>query len=117
MSEVDLVIIGVKCVSECQSVVSFVLKSVSGSLVFDVILIVANVRTNSMPASVVLFGELLAVRENTHALVVETIRFRQIDYVEPYFVAFLSVTDTEEIPLRMTVSVDVVLKDQIIFVF
>ncbi len=54
--KVDLVVIGFKSVSKSKCIVTFVWKSVARRLVSDVVLVVADIRTYSVPACVVLFG-------------------------------------------------------------
>ena len=49
--------------------------------------------------------------QNLHTVVVERVRLAKIEHVESYCMAFPRVGTPEEIPLRMSIRVNIVLKD------
>lgn len=113
MSEVDSVIVTVKLVGEGQSVVLFVRKA---AIVPYLILEVADVSTRPVPTEVLRLGAVLAESEHTHSLVVETVWFCEVDDVEADLLVLLCVRYPKEVPLRVTVCVYIILKDQIVLI-
>ena len=58
----------------------------------------------------------MAESEHTHALVVETVWLCEVDDVEADLLVLLGVGYPKEVPLRVTVGVDIILKDQVVLV-
>lgn len=54
--------------------------------------------------------------EHTHALVIQRVRLGQVQNVELNFKFVTSVAHAEEEPLCVSISVDIILKNEIIFV-
>lgn len=115
MCEVTLVVGILRLVGEGQSVVAFGASTLSLSFSFEVVLGVDDVRANAVPTGAFEPRFFRAVAEHFHALVVEGVRFAQIQEVQTSLFAFESVRDFEEKPLRMPISVNVILKNEVIF--
>ena len=84
---------------------------VVASLSFQVILVVHDVAADAVPAQVLTFGFERAVSQYSHALIVETVWLEKVYNVETDRHAGLGVRNAKEIPLRVSIGVDVVLKD------
>lgn len=82
----------------------------------NMVLVVADVCTDSVPPQFFISCLILAVREHPHPLVVKTVRLGKVYYVEPYFLAFGCVTNSEEEPLSVSIRIDVILQHQIVFI-
>jgi len=74
VSKINVVVVAVESVSESQSVVLFVWETVAVHLVTDLVLVVADVAADAVPSCLVLLKQILAVRQNPHPLVIQTVR-------------------------------------------
>ena len=86
-------------------------KTRTGGLIFNVVLVIFDVCSNSMPAKVFSLLQILTIAGHFHAEIVKTIWFSKVYDVKADFAAFLSVADPKKEPLRVTVRVDIVLKN------
>lgn len=77
---------------------------------------IRNVLADSVPAYALLLFELVREAEGLHAVVVQGVWLGKVEHIELDPSSALRVADTEEVPLRMTVSVDVILQDEVVFV-
>jgi len=114
MSEVALVFVTLKRVGERQRIV-FLHVSKLPRLPPEIVLRVANIRSNSVPAPTFSFTVIGAVAKYFHSIVVQTVWLAQVQNIKTNFLARLSVTAAEKVPLSVAVRVDVVLKNQVIF--
>ena len=81
----------------------------------DAVLIVANLRSCSMPTDILEGSHLFRVDKDLHALIIKTVRLAQIEHVEPDLDG-LVVLRSEEVPLSVTTCVDIVLEEQVVLV-
>ena len=106
VAEEDMVIIVLEGMSKSESEVGadepIIVSSVLVSEVIDIL-------TDSVPSYTFSVFKFIAKAKDFHAVVVKTIRFCQIKHVELDFLTSSSVTDPEEVPLRMSICVDVIL--------
>jgi hypothetical protein len=117
VSKIHAVVIAVEGMGESQSVVLFVWETVAVHLIADLVLVVADVGANAVPPRLVLLKQILTIRQYSHTLVIQTIRFSQIDYVEPDLLTFPRVRNPEKVPLCVTVGIDVVLENEVVLIF
>lgn len=110
VSKIHTIVIAVKRVGESKCIVFFVGETVAVHLVSNVVLVVTNIAANSVPSCLFLLIQILTVGEHSHSLVVETVRFRQINYIKTDFLAFFCVRNSKEVPLSMTVGIDIILQ-------
>ena len=68
-----------------------------------------------MPADSVMLLDEVTESEHFHAVIVEAVRLSEVDDVELDLLAHARVADAEKEPLCVTVRVDVVLQDQVVF--
>jgi hypothetical protein len=80
------------------------------------VLEVADLRADPVPAHVFLAVRAFhgAVAQNAHAFIIQGVGLRKVKDVETDYLALADVRDSEEVPLSVAVSVDVILKDQIV---
>ena len=106
VAEEDMVIIVLEGMGKSESEVGadepIIVSSVLVSEVIDIL-------TDSVPSYTFSVFKFIAKAKDFHAIVVKTIRFCQIKHVELDFLTSSSVTDPEEVPLRMSICVDVIL--------
>lgn len=98
--------------SESKSIISLVrvyTKARSSYLIFDVVLVIFYVRSNSMPTDIIRLSEILAETRHFHTEIVQAVWFSKINYVEPNLAPFFSITNSKKEPLCMAVRVDIVL--------
>ena len=111
MSKINLVIIIVESMGECESIVFFIWETISSSLVFYMVLKVFDICANSMPAKIFRLWKTLAIRQDSHTLIIQAVGFRKIYYVKSNFLPFFGIWNTEKIPLCMYISVNIVLQN------
>ena len=104
MGKVNYVLLVLKSVRPRQSII------VTCVLPLHRVLIVANVSASSLPAFSLLCCS-LRVDKWTHSMIVQTVRFHQVDDVET-----IGFADPEIEPLGVSTCVVVWLKDQIVFI-
>ena len=109
MCKVNYVLLVLKSVRPRQSIIIACVLPLHG------VLIVANVSASSLPAFSLLCCS-LRVDKWTHSMVVQTVRFHQVDDVETIGFACFCVADPEIEPLGVSTCVVVWLKDQIVFI-
>ena len=112
ISKVNSIIIVFELISESKSVKVFV--SIFGVL-FQVILKVGYIRASSVPLSFILLIFLLRKAKYFHSIVVKRITFCKIETIKFDRFVCSSVLNSKEKPLSVTVSVDVILKDEVVF--
>ena len=101
-----------KSVSKGQWIVATI---ISGILAFKRILVVVYVLTNPMPAKFwVTFTRADWITEDPHTVIVERIWFRQVKYIEFDCVTLERICNSEEVPLGVTICVDIILKYEVI---
>ena len=108
VSEELLVIVVGERVGKCQTVIG------PEKAIIVTFVLVRNIGyffTNSVPSYSFGFFDFVGKTQDLHAVIVERIWFRKIEDVELYFLSSLRVADSEKVPLRMTVSVNVILED------
>jgi len=116
MSEVHLVIVTRKRVSECETVVALYIPELA-VVSFEVVLIVTDVGASAVPAYVLILPVVNAEAQHSHTEIVKTVWFCEIQNIESDLHIFASVPDFEEVPLRVTVSVDIVLQNKVVLIF
>lgn len=112
MSEKLLVIFVSESVGECEAVigpekaivVTFVLVGDVGYLLSD-----------SVPTYAFGFFDLIGEAKDLHAVIVERIGFGEVEDVELHFLSGFRVAHSEKVPLSMSVCVDVILQNKVIF--
>jgi hypothetical protein len=110
MREIHLVVVVVECVRESQSVVFLVWKSVALDVVAYLVLVVADVSSNTMPAHLFRLEVIAAVRKYAHALVVQAVGLGKVYNVKPNFLALFDIAHPEKVPLSVSIGVDVILE-------
>lgn len=85
------------------------------SIFFERVLIVVNVLTYSVPADSLYVLDFVWVAKDLHTKVVKWVSLREVDDVEADFHAFRGIAYSEEEPLRMSICVYVILKNQVVF--
>ena len=73
-----------------------------------VILEVEYLISNSVPSNSSVLFEVVGEAQHLHAIVIKRVWFGQVYYVKPYFHVFAGVANSEEVPLCMTVRVDII---------
>jgi len=116
MSKVNTIIITNKIIGEGKSVVTFIWESVSSSLIFDTVYVIFYISSSTMPSNIFIFALVYTIWKDSHTRIIETIRFRQIYNIKTNFTAYFSVTDSKKVPLRMSVSINIILKYKVIFI-
>ena len=116
MSEVYLIIIRQKCMSEWKTVVPSHVSELAG-FSFEVVLLVNYISASSVPAYVLILPLICAVAEDSHTEIVKTIWLSQIQNIELDLHSFTCVLNFEEIPLGVTVSVYVILQNKVVLIF
>ena len=109
MRNVHSVSIVIKLHTESQGIV------VASILSLHRVLVVADICTTSLPALPASLGFSLRVDDWPHPLIVETVRFHEVDDVESVGLPCFSVCYPEVIPLSVAPSVIVRLEDQVVF--
>ena len=84
-------------------------------LFYNVVLVIADVLTNSVPALTAGHGVDVGVHERLHSVVVETVWLQQIDNVESVGSAFLGIWDLKIEPLVVKFGIIIGLEDEVIF--
>jgi hypothetical protein len=77
-----------------------------------IILVIGYSFSCSEPSLVCLFFVLLGKNQKFHAVIIQRIRFVQVDHIKFDCPVFSCISNLEKEPLSMTVCVNVVLKDQ-----
>jgi len=116
MSEVHLIIVSRKRVSEWETVVAFYIPELT-KISFEVVLIVTDVGASAVPAYVFILPVVNAEAQHSHTEIVKTIWFCEIQNIEFHLHIFACIPDFEEVPLRVTVSVDIVLQNKVVLIF
>ena len=106
IGEVNQIIIVFKRISECGGIIAF---TVVGDIFPDPVSEVSNILTVLVPADVFVLAFLVTVDRDFHAIVEEGVRLRVVEDIEANLAAGSSVTNLEEEPLSMALSVNVVL--------
>lgn len=75
------------------------------------ILVVADVTSHPMPSESASFFESRRKGKHPHAFIIKWVTLSQIQYVESYLLALASVAYSEEVPLGVAVSVNIILED------
>lgn len=108
MCEIDCIMIMLKLYAKGEGVV------VSRILPLHRILIIANIRATSVPTSTASLGFSIGVCYWSHTVVIEGVWFHQIYNVETVGLSSASIRNAEVVPLRISSSVIVWFKYQII---
>ena len=106
MREIDLVFIILEGMSKSESIVVACKTHV---LFFIVVLKVRDISANTMPTKVLFFLSSNWKREDPHAVIIKWITLRKIIDVEFNLIMLVSVTHPKEVPLSMSVGVNIVL--------
>jgi hypothetical protein len=113
MGKVHLVLIELKGVSERECVV------VSGEpnvLLLVVVLEVGDICPKTMPAAILfLFGS-RRKGQDPHSIIVQRVTFGEVENVELDCVALADVGYFEEVPLRVSICVDIILQEHIVLI-
>jgi hypothetical protein len=80
-------------------------------LIFNVVLVIFNIRPDSMPAKVFSLLQILTIARHFHAKIVQAVWFSEVYDVKADFAAFFCVPNPKEEPLCVTMCVDIVLKN------
>lgn len=99
---------------ESQGVVGFGVARPSFFLEF--VLVVNNAFAYSVPACALFVLQLVREAQDLHAIVVQGVWFGQVNYIKSDFLALAGVADSEEVPLRVAVGIDVILEDEVVLV-
>lgn len=116
MSEVHLIIVRHKSMSKRKTEVPSHVSLLS-RFSLKIVLVVHDLSASSVPAYVLILALVRAVAEDSHSEIVKTVWFSQIQNIELDLHAFPSVINFEEVPLGVTVSVYIILQNQVILVF
>ena len=82
----------------------------------EVVWKVVDISADPVPSNLLLIASLQTrVAQHLHAVIVQRVWLGQVKYVELDCLALSNVAGSEEEPLSMSVSVDVVLQDEVIF--
>jgi hypothetical protein len=112
VAEENSIFVVLKCVRErCCKVVARKAARISANLILKV----GNVSASSMPAYLFFFGLLVGVDGNFHAIVEHSVILVVVHNVEFDAIALASILNAEVKPLSMTLCVDVVLHQAIVF--
>jgi len=114
VGEVDCVHIVLAGVLERRSVEGL---AVVGDVLSDSILEVTDIITAFVPPDVMLVSLLLAVDRDLHTVIEKAIRLRVVEQVETNFGLLSGVLHLEEEPLGVSLSVDIVGHQKVIFDF
>lgn len=76
--------------------------------------VVVYVIADTMPADTLRLLDFRGKGKDLHSVVVKRIWFHQIQHIEFNFHTFRGVTDSEEVPLCVTIGIYVILQDQIV---
>jgi hypothetical protein len=114
MGEKLLIIIMFKSMDKCECVK--VLLEPSNHFSLKIIFIIINLFPDSMPTNVLFLFLLLRETQYFHTVVVKRIRFSQVDYIESVFLPLFEIMNSIEKPLSVTISVDIILQNQIVFI-
>lgn len=106
MCEELLIIVVFECVCEWKRVVSLPL--LLTNLSFELILIVSDIFSYSMPSKVTCLIVFVWKAEYFHSVVVEWVALRQIDNIECNLLSLDCIAHLEEVPLSMPVCIYVV---------
>ena len=108
VSEVYLVIVRLKLMRKGKGVV---IPSHPQVLSLVSILVITYLWPNSVPSNVSLFLRLLGESQDLHSVVIKRVRLGQIQNVEFDFQVFASIGHSEEVPLGVSIGVDIILED------
>ena len=112
IAEEDRVLIIFECVSEgCCKVVSSKVARIPSDLVLEV----RYVSTTAMPAYPLFLGFPVTIYRNFHTIVEHSITLVVVHDVELYTVALPSVLNSKVKPLRVTLGVNVILHQAVVF--
>ena len=84
---------------------------------FEIIFVIIYLLTDSMPSDILFLFLLLRETQYLHTIVVKRIRFGQVYYIESIFLPFFKIMNSVEKPLGMTICINIILQNQIIFEF
>ena len=107
-----LVIVMIKSMLKTQS--KEILQQLGTAILLEAILKIVNALSNSVPSCTLRLLDLVAVAQYLHSVVVKGIGFGQVYNIDTYFHALGSVAHAEEVPLRVTVGVYVIGKDEVV---
>lgn len=114
MSEELLVIVMLESVGESEGEVgseeSALISLISISMIIDSF-------SDPMPSNTLLFLYFVAKTKDFHSIIVQGVRFGQVQDVEFYFLTLCCIGASEEIPLGVSIGVYVVLKHQVVLIF
>lgn len=99
---------------ECECVE--VLLEPSDHFSLEFIFIIINLFSNSMPPDVLFLFLFLGEAQNLHTIIIKRIRFCEINYIESNFLTFLEVGNSIEEPLSMSIGINIILQNQVIFI-
>ena len=69
-----------------------------------------------MPSYSFLCFDFVREAQDLHTIVIQGIRLGKIKHVKSDFLTCISVSYSEKVPLSISIGIDIILKDQIIFV-
>ena len=78
------------------------------------ILRIINIFPNSMPTSSIILSFLRRIRKYFHSIIIQRIRFIQINYIKPNRYSFPRIWNPKEKPLRVPIRIDVILQHQVV---
>ena len=107
--EEHLIIVEFEGTGECEGVESS--NDSINLFALEVVAEVVDVEASPVPPYLVSGLEFVRKGQNAHSVVVQRVRLSQVDDVEFNRLALLRVAHSEEVPLRVSVGVDVILKD------
>ena len=114
MGKVDLVICMLECMCEGQRVIAAIEARI---FTFKRILIVVNIFSNSMPAKILAsLSWANRIAQDPHSVIVQRVWLRQVENIEFDSQTFEGVSYSKEVPLSMSIRVDVVLQNEIILI-
>ena len=79
--------------------------------------IIADIITIAMPSNILSLGIFLRIEYRFHSYIIETVRFKKIDNIEPIFYILPRISNREVIPLRMPIGIEICRQNEIILEF
>jgi len=92
-----------------------VIAALSLFIAAETVVVISDFGAGPVPPDIFVGGHLLAVDKDFHPLVVQTVWLAQIKHVEAYLAAE-NILRTEKEPLSVTLGVDVILHEAVVFV-
>lgn len=106
MCKKHVIVINLVGMLECKSVIVPLISRIS--ILLEIVLVVVDILTNSMPSNSLGCFYFVWITQNFHTIIVQRVRFSQINDVKTNFHSFSCITYSEKIPLGMTVRIYIV---------